>query len=104
MTDPVVLSSGVVLDISSAINEESKEIRFKQCPFTNQALKQDVYPLSCLRGRIKEWALTRFRLTIKFAELYALDEHKFNEICEVAESIMADLDEKVYRQEVKKLS
>lgn len=42
MDDPVVLSSGYVLDRSSALNE-SGELRFQNCPFTRRALSKSVY-------------------------------------------------------------
>jgi hypothetical protein len=56
MKNPVVFSSGVVVDLStaSATNDLNK-INFVTCPFTNQDLKKKVYPLNCLKAEIKEF-------------------------------------------------
>mmetsp|Transcript_36579 Transcript_36579/g.117570 ORF Transcript_36579/g.117570 Transcript_36579/m.117570 type:complete len:822 (+) Transcript_36579:126-2591(+) len=58
MTDPVVLSSGTVVDRSTALNE-CGELRFHNCPFTRERLKTDVYPLLFLKARLVEFAKKR---------------------------------------------
>ena len=48
MKDPVVLSSGIIMDKSSAIDEQGN-LRFKSCPFTRQNLDSEVFPLNYLK-------------------------------------------------------
>ena len=56
MKNPVVLSSGVVVDLSTAsLSNDHHKIQFEKCPFTNQLLKKKVYPLNCLKAEIVEF-------------------------------------------------
>ena len=56
MKNPVVLSSGVVLDLStvSKFNDKNR-IQFETCPFTNQKLKPKAFPLNCLKADIVDF-------------------------------------------------
>lgn len=49
MVDPVVLSSGQVMDRKSALDDNGS-LRFNECPMTRLKLDPKVYPLSNLKG------------------------------------------------------
>lgn len=66
MRDPVVLSSGVVLDRSTALNDAGL-LRFHECPFTRQPLNAHVYPLLFLKDRLVDFV--RGRLSQIFSVL-----------------------------------
>ena len=61
MHEPVVLSSGAVLDRSSVLGSNGN-LRFKNCPYTREPLEEKVYPMLRLRevlvsygqGRVKQ--------------------------------------------------
>jgi len=44
MKDPVILSSGLILDRVSVFNDEGN-MRFKVCPLTREKLDSKVYPV-----------------------------------------------------------
>ena len=51
MRDPVIISSGIVLD-SSTVIKENGNFNLKICPFTREELVQKVYPVSFLKSKI----------------------------------------------------
>lgn len=58
MQDPVVLSSGIVVDRSTALDANGN-LNFSHCPFTRQALDPKVYPHLLLKDRLNEFAKIR---------------------------------------------
>lgn len=69
MRDPVVLSSGIVLDRATCFDSDGK-LRLSECPVTRSKLKKEVFPLSYLKGKIIDWRLKRFDSAIALAEQY----------------------------------
>lgn len=59
MKDPVVISTGVIMDRSSAL-DESGAPRFKKCPFTRQEVDGEVFPLNYLKTKIVDWNKKKF--------------------------------------------
>merc|ERR1719362_939637 len=68
LKDPVVLSSGFVVDRGTAFPDGSSNLRFQHCPFSREPLKRDVYPLVFLRDKVKEWKLDRLNQAVVMAE------------------------------------
>eukprot|EP00928_Gymnodinium_smaydae_P043318 TRINITY_DN2904_c0_g1_i1.p1 TRINITY_DN2904_c0_g1~~TRINITY_DN2904_c0_g1_i1.p1 ORF type:complete len:662 (+),score=83.96 TRINITY_DN2904_c0_g1_i1:32-1987(+) len=81
MKDPVVLSSGIVVDRSTALNENG-DLRFQYCPFTREPLKRHVYPLIFLRDRLLEFAKTRIEHIFSLIEkAWPKDRNTDSEVC-----------------------
>merc|ERR1719326_2564698 len=59
LVDPVVLSSGHVVERASACDAASGRLHFRLCPFTREPLRARVYPLVALRARAREWRVAR---------------------------------------------
>lgn len=55
MRDPVVLSSGLVLDRNTVLDANTGKLKFKTCPFTRQKLKNEVYPIMFLKKRLVDF-------------------------------------------------
>lgn len=49
MRDPVVLSTGVIMDRDSILDEQGK-LRMTKCPFTREKLQNEVFPLNFLKN------------------------------------------------------
>ena len=60
MRDPVVISTGVIMDRSSIQDEQGNQ-RLKKCPFTRETLDKDVFPLNYLKAEIIEWNKAKFK-------------------------------------------
>lgn len=69
MKDPVVISSGCVLDRASVIDKSQKMI-FKTCPMTRKDLKNFVYPVNALKSEIIDWTKNRFTTAISLAKSF----------------------------------
>lgn len=69
MKDPIVLSSGIVLDRNTVFDNQNK-LRYEDCPVTRSKLKKDAFPLSFLKGKIIDWRLKIFDSAIALAHLY----------------------------------
>jgi hypothetical protein len=59
MKDPVVLSSGIVMDRSTVIDQNGDMV-FNECPLTMQPLRNKVYPVNALKSKIIDWTNKRF--------------------------------------------
>ena len=97
LVDPVVLSSGHVVDRTTALDDEGA-LRFTYCPFSREELKKDVYPCVGLHKRLTAWKLERLNECVDVAkklvgeELYDDAERAF--AC--AEDLLADVRETTY--------
>ena len=56
MVDPVVLSSGQVLDRTSILDENGK-LKYKLCPMTRKDIDSDVYPVTFMKSQLRDWTL-----------------------------------------------
>lgn len=72
MKDPVVLSSGIVLDRDTVFDSQNN-LRYEDCPVTRSKLNKVAYPLSFLKGKIIDWRLKIFDSAIALAVLYKED-------------------------------
>uniref|UniRef100_A0A7S2IAH4 U-box domain-containing protein n=1 Tax=Helicotheca tamesis TaxID=374047 RepID=A0A7S2IAH4_9STRA len=57
--DPVVLSSGFVVDRETVLDEVNNKMRFTKCPFSRETLERSVYPLPLLRKKILAWRISQ---------------------------------------------
>jgi len=91
MKDPVVLSSGHVVDRSSALNEDGK-LRFKRCPFSRVILKPDVYPLDEKKKQINSFKNQRDRAITTIARKLISNGsfENFSEVLEAVEDYLKD--------------
>ena len=62
LKNPVVLSTGFVVDRSTALDEQGRR-RLSRCPFTREPLKPEVYPLHMLRKMVVDWRLKQLDVT-----------------------------------------
>ena len=67
MKDPVVVSSGVVMDRSTILDDENKLI-FDKCPMTRQKLENFVYPVNVLKSEIIDWTKNRFTTALTLSK------------------------------------
>lgn len=97
MKDPVVLSSGKILDRNSAVDELGN-LRFKRCPFTRMILEKSVYPLDEKKEQIKEFRRKRDATLTKIAtKLIANGSFKtFGGVLEAVEDYLKDLGDSNY--------
>ena len=103
MKDPVVISSGQVLD-RSTILDKNGQMKMDKCPITRQFLKDDVFPLSYLKGKLTSWKIQKFNKLIDIAQLYSDDQEKFEKVSQMAEVALTNLGEEVYTTEANKLA
>lgn len=97
MKDPVVLSSGFVVDRDTALNQ-SGGLRFSLCPFTRAPLKRDVYPLIGMQRKLKDYRERTLKNMINTARRL-LDERcfgDFEEVMSTAELFIDNLGETTY--------
>lgn len=97
MKDPVVLSSGYVLDRGSAVHE-SGALRFTSCPFSRARLKKDVYPLVHLKSKLQEFKERRLDDMAATARKMLQDGElgHFHEVIAAAEQFVDDLGDATY--------
>ena len=101
MRDPVLLSSGICVDRESAMDMHGV-LLFTKCPITQVELKNKVYPVKFLKGKLTDWLVGRFNNAILIAQEFKDQKPKFDEACDLAESILLDLDTKTYKKETEK--
>ncbi len=87
MEDPVVLSTGLVLDRSSIIGS-SGQLRFTRCPFSGEEVRDDIYPVTSKREAIANFKARRDRNVNEIArKLIASGEYRsFVDILDAVES------------------
>jgi len=66
MRDPVVLSSGHIVDKSTVLDNEGK-LKFRTCPWTREPLREQVYPLLEKVNKLKEFKLQRVKAMVDTA-------------------------------------
>lgn len=103
MKDPVVLSSGLVMDRESVIDKDGN-MRLDKCPMTRTDLKSEVYPLTFLKGKIIDWRLKRFESALTLAQHYESKPDQFEKVCEFANRIMEEMDDGLYSSQAARLA
>ena len=92
MKDIVVLSSGRILDLSSAL-DEIHNLRFKRSLFTKVVLEEKVYPLVEKKKQIKEFKFRRDKAISAIATKLIVNEKftSFAAVLEAVEDYLKDL-------------
>jgi len=67
MRNPVLISSGVVMDKTSAFNELGS-LKFRVCPITKKKLTNYVHSVDYLKKMINGWNKDRLEAAIQLAE------------------------------------
>lgn len=95
--DPVVLSTGFVLDRSTALDDRGR-LRFALCPFSRTEVRLEVYPLQMLRQRAIEWRLKQLTTCLQLAEIFVEAAHweSAEKIFRTAESFLDDVGDGTY--------
>ena len=68
--DPVVLSSGIVVDRSTAIDPATGNLRLTKCPFRRIPLTSPVYEIYPLQDKIREWEHARLERCVSVAQTF----------------------------------
>lgn len=105
MQEPVVLSSGYVVDKSTALDEHGR-LKFTMCPFTRALLKPDVYPLVDRRRKLQEFKEKRLEAMTSTAEALMAERKfaEFDQVIEAAERFLDDLGDKTYFHRARELA
>lgn len=107
LKDPVVLSSGFVVDRETAVPEGSAGLRFQRCPFSNQPLERKVYPLVFLQDKVQEWKLDRLNQAVAMAEELVSSGQGpglVEQVFEIAEQFMDEVGDKTYIHMARRLA
>lgn len=106
MKDPVVLSSGFVVDRDTIVDKETGLLKFSHCPWSRQQLKEAVYPLVGLKKKLAEFKETKIRPMLaaagKCAENKKLEE--FIRIQALAKDFIDSLGDATYANYEKKVA
>lgn len=105
MRDPVVISTGYVMDRSHVLDEQGR-LKFRNCPFTRASLKDDVYPLVEKRKQLQEFKEQRLEAMCSAAQIFLKTRQfgQFDEVIRIAEAFVDDLGEATYLHQAKKLA
>jgi len=74
MHDPVVLSSGYVVDRSTVLNKAGK-LKFRTCPWTGEPLQEKVYPLVEKARKLKEFNIGKLQNILHTASKVFKDQN-----------------------------
>ena len=96
LKDPVVLSTGFVVDRSTAL--KNGRLRLESCPFSRKRLELEVYPLHMLRKMVVEWRLKQLGRCLQLAEIFveAGQWPHAESIFQKAEDFLDDLNDGTY--------
>lgn len=105
LKDPVVLSSGFVVDRATAIDEHGN-LRLRQCPFSREYLREEVYPLVFLRDRVKAWKLERLGKALSVAEdlMEQGSTEEAEQVFTIAERFLDEVGDTTYIQMARRLA
>ena len=96
MKDPVVLSTGVVMD-RSTVFADNGELKFKECPLTMKELKAKAYPVNALKAKIIDWTKNRFKVALELAKTYKQNRDLAIKASDYAKVLLLDLGEDIYK-------
>ena len=103
MHEPIVLSSGYVLDRASAVNANGG-LKLQRCPFTRKPLKSEVYPLQLLREKVVAFKQTRleqiFAMADKLISTSAWEEA--TTVIEIGWQFLSDIGRTTYHREARR--
>ena len=91
MHDPVVLSSGIIVDRSTAINKNGK-LRLQKCPFRRIPIQLPVYELYPLQEKVRAWEYDRLQKCISVAQtmLKQKDYERAEKVFQIANGFLQE--------------
>jgi hypothetical protein len=95
MKEPVVISSGHVMDKSSILDDNQKLI-FEECPFTREKLKRWVYPVNCLKSEIIDWTKLRLKHALALCKGYKDYPELAERALKLSHLFLMDLNPEIY--------
>jgi hypothetical protein len=98
MNDPVVLSSGFVVDRDTVMDKDSGRMKFHTCPFTRQRLNEDVYPLVFLKKNLIQYKEQKIQPMLGVAARLVENNHlqEFIKVQAVIKDFVSGLGEAIY--------
>lgn len=106
MKDPVVLSSGLVLDRDTVLDATTGRLKFSTCPITRERLKKEVYPVLFLKKKLVDFKEKKIRpMLAAAAKLVENDNLKeFIEVQKLAKDFIDSLGEATYSRHEKEVA
>jgi hypothetical protein len=86
MNDPVVLSSGFVVDRDTVMDKDTGRMKFHTCPFTRERLKEDVYPLVFLKKKLVQYKEQKIQPMLG-AAAHLVENNRLHEFIKVQAAI-----------------
>ena len=83
MLHPVVLSTGLIIDNSTAIDKTGR-VKYRYCPVTHKKLTTVIHPVNILHDKIVQWNSRRLDTALILAQKYKDDQEKLKRICSFA--------------------
>ena len=92
--DPVVLSSGKIVDRRSVFDKEGN-LLYSRCPFSGKQLKSEAFPVEDLKKQIDIFRMKRESKIIQIAQIIVSrgNFHSFHEILDISEMYLKGLGE-----------
>lgn len=101
MKDPVVLSSGTVVDRSTVYyTDRGSRLfggrRIYKCPLTREIIDYDVFPVKYIRSQIIDWTKHRINTLLMLAEANKDDYKKLDRVLSRASLYLNHIGEEIY--------
>lgn len=106
MKDPVVLSSGFVVDRDTVIERTTGRMKFHTCPFTRERLIEYVYPLVFLKKKLVHYKEQKIQPLLA-AAAHLVENNQLNAFLKVQAAIkefISSLGEAIYARYEKEVS
>ena len=105
MVDPVVLSTGYIVDKSTALDKDGY-LRFTRCPFSREPLKPDVYPIREKSEAIVKFKSRRDKAILEIARKLMEDGsyNSFHDVLQGADTYLKEIGETNYLPLMKELA
>mmetsp|Transcript_36058 Transcript_36058/g.43488 ORF Transcript_36058/g.43488 Transcript_36058/m.43488 type:complete len:575 (+) Transcript_36058:154-1878(+) len=109
MHDPVVISSGFIVDRSSVCCDPSdpySALRFSRCPFSRVPIESTVFPINMIRAKCSDWKQGRIKKAISLGQgfLSSGDWDMALEAIDAIEKLLEAMDPHTFRHTAKHVS
>mmetsp|Transcript_65525 Transcript_65525/g.77009 ORF Transcript_65525/g.77009 Transcript_65525/m.77009 type:complete len:547 (+) Transcript_65525:159-1799(+) len=106
MKDPVVLSSGLVLDRDTVLDATTGGLKFSTCPITRERLKEEVYPILFLKKKLVDFKEKKIRPMLAAAAKLVENNNlkEFIEVQKLAKDFIDSLGEATYSRHEKEVA
>eukprot|EP00746_Dinoflagellata_sp_MGD_P099333 gnl/MRDRNA2_/MRDRNA2_40392_c0_seq1.p1 gnl/MRDRNA2_/MRDRNA2_40392_c0~~gnl/MRDRNA2_/MRDRNA2_40392_c0_seq1.p1 ORF type:complete len:583 (-),score=97.13 gnl/MRDRNA2_/MRDRNA2_40392_c0_seq1:560-2122(-) len=102
-SDPVVISSGMVVDRQSVFGQNG-EFLLDRCPWTGQELRREVFPVVLLKNKVQEWKTEMLEFAVEIGILMVSygQSDDADKLLQVAERFLDGADTVRYMKVVKR--